>query len=79
MHERHKISERLRLFRTLAGVTQDELGRATNRSQAAICRLEAGKQSLDCDDLPMFSQALGIKAEFFVSEDVDYNEVFRVD
>jgi transcriptional regulator with XRE-family HTH domain len=79
MDERHKISERLRLFRNLAGFTQADLGRATNRSQAAICRLEAGKQSIDCDELPMFSQALGIKAEFFVSEDVDYNEIFRVD
>lgn len=76
---RSKISQRIRFARQWVGQTQEQLGEATNRSQATIARIEAAKQSIDAEDVAIFSQALGVKTDFFISEEVDINAIFRVD
>jgi transcriptional regulator with XRE-family HTH domain len=79
MSSRRKISSRIKLARNWQGLSQTELGDLTNRSQSIISRIEAAKQSIDAEDMPLFSRALGVDTQFFISDDVDINQIFRVD
>ena len=79
MSSRRKISNRIRQARTWRGWTQTELGDLTNRSQSAIARIESGHQSIGLDDVPLFSQALGVDTQFFINDDIDISQIFRCD
>lgn len=79
MTDRRTISHRIKLARANSGMSQAELGEITHRSQAIISRIENGKQSIQAEDVSVFSQALGVNTNFFVDTNVDINQLFRVD
>lgn len=79
MISRRKISSRIKLARNWHGLSQTELGDLTNRSQSIISRIESAKQSIDAEDMPLFSQALGVDTQFFINDNVDISQIFRVD
>ena len=79
MSDRRTISHRIRLARTNSGITQAELGDLTHRSQSVISRIESAKQSIEAEDMAVFSQALGVNTQFFIDSNVDLDQLFRVD
>ena len=73
-----KISKKLRAARICRNLTQKQLGAKVNLSESTVSRIESGG-SIDTDRLADFSIALGVDAAFFYRNDIDVNQIFRVD
>lgn len=58
----------LRQKRRDAGLTQVQLGRALNASQAFIGKCERGERRIDVLELQAFCRALGIELQAFMTE-----------
>lgn len=79
MSDRRTISLRIGLARKCRGLSQEDLGNLTHRSQSVISRIESAKQSIEAEDVAVFSQALGVGTHFFVDPNVDLGQLFGVD
>ncbi len=56
-----QLAQRLRAFRKLKGLTQQELAKRTGISLAVLGAVERGNRSLEPDMLSMIAQALEIE------------------
>ena len=54
------IGDRIRLERTTAGLTQEQLGIAVGVTAEAVSLWESGKRRLAADKVPSIARALGI-------------------
>ncbi|WP_256022492.1 helix-turn-helix domain-containing protein [Paenibacillus kribbensis] len=59
--ENMQLAQRLRAFRKLKGLTQQELAKRTGISLAVLGAVERGNRSLEPDMLSMIAQALEIE------------------
>jgi len=65
MHLHEKIS----VFRTLKGLTQEQMAEKLNMSTTGYAKVERGETKLQTDRLEKIAAALGIELEDFVSFD----------
>jgi transcriptional regulator with XRE-family HTH domain len=72
-----EIGERVRLVRTLAGMTQDDLARTAAMTRTTITNLESGKQKVVLESLYLIARALDIPIYFLIPEDVRSESVPR--
>ncbi|MCC3380875.1 helix-turn-helix domain-containing protein [Paenibacillus farraposensis] len=59
--ENMQLAQRLRAFRKLKGMTQQELAKRTGISLAVLGAVERGNRTVDPDMLGMIAQTLGIE------------------
>lgn len=59
--ENMQLAQRLRAFRKLKGMTQQELAKRTCISLAVLGAVERGNRTVDPDMLSMIAQTLGIE------------------
>lgn len=62
------IGERIRFERKKAGLTQEQLGKKINVSQAAIGQFESNKANLQMDTIKKIAEGLEIDVELLLSE-----------
>ena len=58
----------LRLYRTLAGMTQTQLGRKARVSAVSICRIETGRTPLTPRVAKKLGRALGVRLEMLLEQ-----------
>lgn len=61
--ENMQLAQRLRAFRKLKGLTQQELAKQTGISLAVLGALERGNRTLEPDMLSMIAQTLEIEVQ----------------
>jgi transcriptional regulator with XRE-family HTH domain len=79
MGDRINIGGRVRAARRAQELNQAELALQLHLDQSQISRIERGKCAIDADRLPEFSAALGVETAYFYQQDMDVNQIFRVD
>ncbi len=63
------VGQKLRIRRSLAGVSQDQLGKAVGLTFQQIQKYERGANRISCSRLWEFSQLLDVKISWFFSGD----------
>ena len=58
----------LRELRTGRGLTQGQLGELAGMDQAAVSRIETGRQAVTLDQLKALARALGVRVEDLVRD-----------
>jgi Zn-dependent peptidase ImmA (M78 family)/transcriptional regulator with XRE-family HTH domain len=64
------LGDRIKIARELAGLTQDELGRAVGTTQPGVASLESGRYRPSQEYLAKIAEATGFEASFFEKEDL---------
>lgn len=65
----NKFSEKLKELRIEKSLTQVELAKATNLSQAAIAKWESGKRTPTMECLIILSEYFGITIDYLVGKE----------
>ena len=76
-----KLGEKIRIARTMRGLSQEELAAAIGKDQKAVSKYELGQRRLFASDIPKLANTLDVPVWFFfedtmVSTELD-NEILR--
>jgi transcriptional regulator with XRE-family HTH domain len=61
----NKLPEKLKALRTLAGLTQKEVGQFLNRSESLISYVEKGERNLETEDILKLARLFKVNADYF--------------
>jgi transcriptional regulator with XRE-family HTH domain len=60
-----RLGARIKQLRKDAGLTQERMGKLLKLRQAAICRIESGKQKITAVQLHVLAKGFGVKTDEF--------------
>ena len=63
-----QLGTKIKSLRVQKGISQEELGKALNRSHAAISDIERGKTDLSVNDLYQIANFFDVSVTFFLEE-----------
>lgn len=61
----NKLPEKLKALRTLAGLTQKEVGQFLNRSESLISYVEKGERNLEAEDVFKLAKLFKVSPDYF--------------
>lgn len=67
MERRIALGRKLRLLRVAAGLTQEQLAKASQLDRKTVNRIEVGRHSVRLDNLWAMADALGVKPSELIS------------
>jgi transcriptional regulator with XRE-family HTH domain len=72
-----KITERLRLAREMAGLTQAQVAQMLNLHRPSISEIEAGRRKVSAKELTQFSEIYGVSIAWLTDSEneIDTNQV----
>ena len=77
---RRRLGAAIAAARAAAGMTQEDLGRATGRGQTVISRIESGRRRVDSQELTRLASTLGVEISALIGGSepaADYRDRLR--